>query len=154
MPAWITPLEWPVWWVATAARARARDLASGWRSASSRAAASPTIPAPTTATSHSLGGPAVVGSAGANARQSRIESDDLVMALPLKPPIKPQLALSRKQLPEGEEWSYEQKWDGFRAIAFVDGDKVHVQSRNGKPLGRYFPSSCCPRGATSSTASS
>jgi ATP-dependent DNA ligase len=61
------------------------------------------------------------------------------MALPLKPPIKPQLALSRKELPEGEGWAYEPKYDGFRAVAFVDGDKVFVQSRNGKPLGRYFP---------------
>ena len=68
------------------------------------------------------------------------------MALPLKPPIKPQLALSRKQLPEGDEWTYEQKWDGFRAIAFVDGDKLHVQSRNGKPLGRYFPELTHPEG--------
>ena len=68
------------------------------------------------------------------------------MALPLKPPVKPQLALSRKQLPEGDEWSYEQKWDGFRAIAFVDGTKVHVQSRNGKPLGRYFPELVLPEG--------
>ena len=70
----------------------------------------------------------------------------VIMALPLKPPIKPQLALSRKQLPEGDEWSYEQKWDGFRAIAFVDGDKLHVQSRNGKPLGRYFPELTLPEG--------
>jgi ATP-dependent DNA ligase len=68
------------------------------------------------------------------------------VALPLKPPIKPQLALSRKQLPEGDEWTYEQKWDGFRAIAFVDGDKLHVQSRNGKPLGRYFPELTLPEG--------
>jgi ATP-dependent DNA ligase len=68
------------------------------------------------------------------------------MALPLKPPVKPQLALSRKTLPEGEEWSYEQKWDGFRAIAFVDGDKVHLQSRNGKPLSRYFPELAMPEG--------
>lgn len=61
------------------------------------------------------------------------------MALPLKPPVKPQLALSRKQLPEGEGWAYEPKWDGFRALAFVDGDEVYVQSRGGKPLHRYFP---------------
>jgi ATP-dependent DNA ligase len=61
------------------------------------------------------------------------------MALPLKPPVKPQLALSRKQLPEGEEWAYEPKYDGFRAVVFVDGDDLFVQSRNGRPLGRYFP---------------
>jgi ATP-dependent DNA ligase len=68
------------------------------------------------------------------------------VALPLKPPVKPQLALSRKQLPEGDEWSYEQKWDGFRALAFVDGDDVHLQSRNGKPLSRYFPELEMPEG--------
>ncbi|MET0306107.1 MAG: ATP-dependent DNA ligase [Solirubrobacterales bacterium] len=61
------------------------------------------------------------------------------MALPLKPPIKPQLALTRKQLPEGEEWAYEQKLDGFRAIVFVDGDGAYIQSRGGKDLTRYFP---------------
>ena len=61
------------------------------------------------------------------------------MALPLSPPIKPQLALTRKALPDGEEWAYEPKLDGFRAIVFVDGDEVYVQSRGGKPLGRYFP---------------
>ena len=68
------------------------------------------------------------------------------MALPLKPPVKPQLALSRKRLPEGEEWAYEPKWDGFRAIVFVDGDDVYVQSRNGKPLSRYFPELTMPSG--------
>ncbi|HSY41368.1 MAG TPA: hypothetical protein VLA79_17640 [Polyangia bacterium] len=61
------------------------------------------------------------------------------MALPLSPPIKPQLALTRKALPSGEEWAYEPKLDGFRAIVFVDGDEAYVQSRGAKPLGRYFP---------------
>jgi ATP-dependent DNA ligase len=61
------------------------------------------------------------------------------MTLPLKPPVKPQLALSRKQLPEGEGWAYEPKYDGFRAVVFADGDDVFVQSRNGRPLSRYFP---------------
>jgi ATP-dependent DNA ligase len=42
-------------------------------------------------------------------------------------------------LPEGEEWSYEPKYDGFRAIVFVDGGEVTIQSRGGKTLGRYFP---------------
>ena len=68
------------------------------------------------------------------------------VALPLKPPVKPQLALSRKELPEGEEWAYEPKYDGFRAIAFVDGDDVYLQSRSGKPLLRYFPELEFPRG--------
>jgi ATP-dependent DNA ligase len=61
------------------------------------------------------------------------------MALPMQPPLSPQLARSRVSLPEGDDWAYEPKWDGFRAIAFVDGDEVFLQSRNGKPLRRYFP---------------
>ncbi len=68
------------------------------------------------------------------------------MTLPLKPPIKPQLALSRKQVPEGDEWVYEPKYDGFRALAFVDGDDVFLQSRNGRPLLRYFPELEFPKG--------
>ena len=61
------------------------------------------------------------------------------MSLPLTPPIEPQLARSRGELPVGEQWAYEPKYDGFRAIVFVDGADVVVQSRGGKPLGRYFP---------------
>jgi ATP-dependent DNA ligase len=59
--------------------------------------------------------------------------------LPLKPPIKPQLAKSSRELPEGDGWCYEPKWDGFRTIVFRDGDEVHLQSRNGRPMNRYFP---------------
>ena len=61
------------------------------------------------------------------------------MNLPLAPPIKPQLARTRKALPRGEEWAYEEKLDGFRAIVFVDGTDSYIQSRGGKPLSRYFP---------------
>jgi ATP-dependent DNA ligase len=61
------------------------------------------------------------------------------VTLPLSPPIKPQLALTRKELPRGEEWAYEQKLDGFRAIVFVDGANAYIQSRGGKDLTRYFP---------------
>ena len=61
------------------------------------------------------------------------------MELPLSPPIKPQLALTRKALPEGEDWAYEPKLDGFRAIVFVDGEDFFIQSRGGKPFNRYFP---------------
>ncbi len=68
------------------------------------------------------------------------------MALPLSPPVLPQLARSRAGLPEGEGWAYEPKWDGFRAIAFVDGEELYLQSRNGKPLLRYFPEISFPRG--------
>jgi ATP-dependent DNA ligase len=68
------------------------------------------------------------------------------VSLPLTPPIKPQLALSRKELPVGVDYSYEVKLDGFRCIAFVDGDQVFLQSRNGRPLGRYFPELSFPPG--------
>jgi ATP-dependent DNA ligase len=64
----------------------------------------------------------------------------------LKPPVLPQLARSREELPRGDGWSYEPKWDGFRAIAFVDGSDCYLQSRNGKPLGRYFPELEFPKG--------
>jgi ATP-dependent DNA ligase len=59
--------------------------------------------------------------------------------LPLKPPVKPQLARPAKELPEGDGWRYEPKWDGFRTLVFRDGDEVQLQSRNGRPMNRYFP---------------
>jgi ATP-dependent DNA ligase len=59
--------------------------------------------------------------------------------LPISPPLKPQLAKSSRDLPAGDDWCYEPKWDGFRTIVFRDGDEVHLQSRNGKPMNRYFP---------------
>ncbi len=68
------------------------------------------------------------------------------MKLPLSPPLKPQLALSRRELPDGESYRYEIKLDGFRCLAFVDGDELFLQSRNGKPLGRYFPELTFPSG--------
>jgi ATP-dependent DNA ligase len=68
------------------------------------------------------------------------------VSLPLAPPIKPQLALTRKELPVGEEWAYEQKLDGFRAIVFVDGADAYIQSRGGKALARYFPELSFPFG--------
>ena len=58
----------------------------------------------------------------------------------------PQLAKTAKALPAGGGWSYEPKWDGFRCIAFVDGADVYLQSRNGKPLSRYFPELEFPAG--------
>lgn len=48
-------------------------------------------------------------------------------------------AKSVGQLPSGAQWQYEPKWDGFRCIAFSDGNKVELQSKSGQPLGRYFP---------------
>ncbi len=44
-----------------------------------------------------------------------------------------------EEIPTGEEWQYEPKWDGFRCLAFRDGDKIFLQSKNGQPLARYFP---------------
>ena len=70
------------------------------------------------------------------------------MELPLKPPIAPQLARSRPELPVGEQWAYEPKYDGFRAIVFVDGsaEAAMIQSRGGKSLDRYFPELRFPAG--------
>ena len=68
------------------------------------------------------------------------------MTLPLSPPLLPQLAKPARALPRGDGWVYEPKWDGFRAIAFVDGGDVHLQSRNGRPLTRYFPELAFPAG--------
>jgi ATP-dependent DNA ligase len=68
------------------------------------------------------------------------------VALPLKPPLEPQLARPRAGLPEGEDWAYEPKYDGFRAVVFADGDDVYIQSRGSKPLGRYFPELRFPPG--------
>ncbi len=78
----------------------------------------------------------------------RIRSSSIAeaLALPLKPPVEPQLARSKPELPAGEHWAYEPKYDGFRAIVFVDGDPVEIQSRSGKPLGRYFPELSFPAG--------
>ena len=60
--------------------------------------------------------------------------------LPVKPPLEPMLAKAQARVPgEAGVWSYEPKWDGFRALVFRDGDDVVLQSRNGKDLGRYFP---------------
>src|ERR687891_825696 len=68
------------------------------------------------------------------------------MTLPLSPPLLPQLARSAKALPTGGGWSYEPKWDGYRSIAFVDGGEIYLQSRNGRPLTRYFPELAFPPG--------
>src|SRR4029077_1906697 len=68
------------------------------------------------------------------------------MTLPLSPPVKPQLAISRKELPEGDDYCYEVKLDGFRCVVFVDGEETYLQSRGGKPFSRYFPELTFPRG--------
>src|SRR5215216_2680917 len=57
----------------------------------------------------------------------------------LKPPLPPMEARSVEEIPTGDGWQYEPKWDGFRCLAFRNGDKVFLQSKNGQPLARYFP---------------
>ena len=61
------------------------------------------------------------------------------MALPLKIDYAPMDALRQREVPDGAEWQFEPKWDGFRCLAFRDGDTVQLQSKSGQPLGRYFP---------------
>ncbi|MDB5598108.1 MAG: ATP-dependent ligase [Xanthobacteraceae bacterium] len=61
------------------------------------------------------------------------------MSLPLRSPFPPMEAKSVAEVPEGPEWQYEPKWDGFRCIVFRDGDSIELQSKSGQPLTRYFP---------------
>jgi len=58
---------------------------------------------------------------------------------PIEPPIEPMLSKPATELPEGDGWLFEPKWDGFRAIVFRGGDRVYIQSRDCRPLDRYFP---------------
>jgi ATP-dependent DNA ligase len=58
---------------------------------------------------------------------------------PIEPPIEPMLAKLAVELPSGDGWLFEPKWDGFRAIVFRAGDRVYTQSRDLRPLDRYFP---------------
>src|SRR5580704_11527083 len=61
------------------------------------------------------------------------------MELPVNPPLLPMLAKRVDELPPGEDWIFEPKWDGFRALIFRDRDEILIQSRDEKPLNRYFP---------------
>lgn len=61
------------------------------------------------------------------------------MPLPVDPSISPMLAARADRAPEGKEWLYEPKWDGFRAIAAREGETIHLVSRDGRDLVRYFP---------------
>ena len=63
----------------------------------------------------------------------------MAMNLPVNPPLLPMLSKVAGELPEGSDWLFEPKWDGFRALVFRDGEEVFLQSRDQKPLGRYFP---------------
>jgi len=66
------------------------------------------------------------------------------MQLPFEPPLSPMLAKASDTIPESGDWLYEPKWDGFRAIVFRDGDEMLLQSRDLKPLDRYFPELAAP----------
>jgi ATP-dependent DNA ligase len=59
--------------------------------------------------------------------------------LGVMPPFAPMEAKVQAELPHGDAWQYEPKWDGFRAVVFKDGDEIVIHSRNSKPLTRYFP---------------
>jgi len=75
-------------------------------------------------------------------RQSGVKEDAklaLNMNLPVRPPILPMLAKRVGELPIGEAWIYEPKWDGFRTLVFRDGKQILIQSRDQKSLNRYFP---------------
>jgi ATP-dependent DNA ligase len=61
------------------------------------------------------------------------------MQLAVNPPILPMLSKRIGELPTGGSWIFEPKWDGFRALVFRDGDEILIQSRDQKPLNRYFP---------------
>jgi len=60
-------------------------------------------------------------------------------ALELTAPLEPMEALPVAEIPVGNQWQYEPKWDGFRCLAFRDGERVELQSKSGQPLARYFP---------------
>ena len=64
--------------------------------------------------------------------------------LPFQPPIEPMLAKASDDLPTDDGWLFEPKWDGFRALVFRDGDEIYTQSRDLKPLARYFPELAAP----------
>ncbi len=66
------------------------------------------------------------------------------MQLPVNPPILPMLAKRVSELPKTGDWIFEPKWDGFRALIFRDGDEIFIQSRDSKPLNRYFPELIVP----------
>lgn len=64
---------------------------------------------------------------------------DPPLTLPFQPPVEPMLAAVGDAIPSGDGWLYEPKWDGFSCLVYFDGDAVYLQSRDSRPLGRYFP---------------
>src|SRR5881398_3513006 len=70
------------------------------------------------------------------------------MRLPFSPPLAPMLSKAADSLPGGDGWQFEPKWDGFRTLVFRDGDEILLQSRDEKPMNRYFPELIAPLAAT------
>jgi ATP-dependent DNA ligase len=70
------------------------------------------------------------------------------MRLPFAPPLAPMLSKAADALPGGDGWQFEPKWDGFRTLVFRDGDEVVLQSRDEKPMNRYFPELVAPLART------
>ncbi len=70
------------------------------------------------------------------------------MRLPFAPPLEPMLSNAADALPEGDGWLFEPKWDGFRTLVFRDGEEILLQSRDAKPMNRYFPELLGPLAAT------
>lgn len=70
------------------------------------------------------------------------------MNLPFDPPIKPMLSTAADTLPAGEGWQFEPKWDGFRTLVFRDADEIVLQSRDSRPMNRYFPELLAPLAAS------
>ena len=69
------------------------------------------------------------------------------MRLPFAPPLAPMLSSAAAALPGGTGWQFEPKWDGFRTLVFRDGDELLLQSRDEKPMNRYFPELVAPLAA-------
>ena len=70
------------------------------------------------------------------------------MRLPFAPPLAPMLSSAADALPGGEGWQFEPKWDGFRTLVFRDGDEILLQSRDERPMNRYFPELVAPLART------
>src|SRR6266705_4371527 len=70
------------------------------------------------------------------------------MRLPVAWPLAPMLSSAADSLPGGEGWQFEPKWDGFRTLVFRDGDEILLQSRDEKPMNRYFPELVAPLATT------
>jgi len=69
------------------------------------------------------------------------------MRLPFAPPLAPMLSSAADALPGGDGWQFEPKWDGFRTLVFRDGAEILLQSRDEKPMNRYFPEVIAPLAA-------